>query len=89
MKKYDILVRKGKEHSTEGYRLKKLVNNCFMDDFVKQEEMVSKMRADINNERYQRWRHWVDNSRARPLIVIPGGNAQMADRLKEAEKTWG
>eukprot|EP00972_Heterocapsa_arctica_P013291 1952658-Heterocapsa_arctica.AAC.1 len=49
MKKYNILVRKGKEHSTEGYRLKELVNNCFMDDIVQQEEMVSKMRADINN----------------------------------------
>eukprot|EP00972_Heterocapsa_arctica_P112064 16429706-Heterocapsa_arctica.AAC.1 len=25
---------------------------------------------------------------AGPLIVIPGGSAQMADRLNEAEKTW-
>eukprot|EP00972_Heterocapsa_arctica_P052638 7746344-Heterocapsa_arctica.AAC.1 len=24
-----------------------------------------------------------------PLIVIPGGSAQTADRLKEAEKAWG
>eukprot|EP00972_Heterocapsa_arctica_P095833 14138457-Heterocapsa_arctica.AAC.1 len=24
-----------------------------------------------------------------PLIVIPGGSAQIADRLKEAEKAWG
>eukprot|EP00972_Heterocapsa_arctica_P067303 9933032-Heterocapsa_arctica.AAC.1 len=38
MKKYNILARKGKEHSTEGFRLKKLINNCFMDDIVKQEE---------------------------------------------------
>eukprot|EP00972_Heterocapsa_arctica_P029775 4386806-Heterocapsa_arctica.AAC.1 len=29
------------------------------------------------------------NKSAGPLIVIPGGSAQIADRLKEAEKTWG
>eukprot|EP00972_Heterocapsa_arctica_P111750 16427859-Heterocapsa_arctica.AAC.2 len=29
------------------------------------------------------------NKSAGPLIVIPGGSAQMADRLKEAEKAWG
>eukprot|EP00972_Heterocapsa_arctica_P056350 8312829-Heterocapsa_arctica.AAC.1 len=76
-----------------------------MDDIVKQEEKVSKLRADIKNERSQRWRHWVDNSWARkkqdiyrwirgnktkgPLIVIPGGSAQVADILKEAEEAWG
>eukprot|EP00972_Heterocapsa_arctica_P069043 10202488-Heterocapsa_arctica.AAC.1 len=63
------------------------------------------MRASIKTERTQRWRHWVDNSWAHakndiyiwtrgnkgagPLIVIPGGSAQIADRLKEAEKAWG
>eukprot|EP00972_Heterocapsa_arctica_P060138 8870726-Heterocapsa_arctica.AAC.1 len=63
------------------------------------------MRADIKYERSQRCRHWVENSWTRkkrdiyrwirgnkgagPLIVIPGGSAQIADRLKEAEKKWG
>eukprot|EP00972_Heterocapsa_arctica_P075951 11200737-Heterocapsa_arctica.AAC.1 len=45
------------------------------------------MRADINNKRSQRWIR--GNRSAGPLIVIPGGSAQMADRLKEAETTWG
>eukprot|EP00972_Heterocapsa_arctica_P085346 12578358-Heterocapsa_arctica.AAC.1 len=72
-----------------------------MDDIVKQEEKVSKLRDDIKHEGTQRWRHWVGNSWAHkkkdiyrwirgnksawPLIVIPGGSAQMADVLKEAE----
>eukprot|EP00972_Heterocapsa_arctica_P109404 16110191-Heterocapsa_arctica.AAC.1 len=29
------------------------------------------------------------NNSAGPLIVIPGGSAQMANILKEAGKTWG
>eukprot|EP00972_Heterocapsa_arctica_P045280 6684415-Heterocapsa_arctica.AAC.1 len=63
------------------------------------------MRTDIKNERSQRWRLWVENPWAQkkrdiykwirgnksagPLIVIPGDSAQIADRLKEAEKAWG
>eukprot|EP00972_Heterocapsa_arctica_P071630 10581575-Heterocapsa_arctica.AAC.1 len=42
------------------------------------------MRTDIKNERSQR-----GNKTAGPLIVIPGGSAQIADRLKEAEKARG
>eukprot|EP00972_Heterocapsa_arctica_P004287 637545-Heterocapsa_arctica.AAC.1 len=103
--KYNVLIRKGKEHGEEGCRLKKLIYNFTMDDITKQEELVEKMRTDIKNERSQRWRRWVENSWAHknndiyrwirgnksagPLIAIPGGSAQMADRLKEAEKTWG
>eukprot|EP00972_Heterocapsa_arctica_P070951 10481837-Heterocapsa_arctica.AAC.1 len=76
-----------------------------MDDTVKHEENVSKLRGDINNYRNQRWRHWVENSWAHkkkdiyiwirgnksagPLIVIPGSSAQMADILKEADKNMG
>eukprot|EP00972_Heterocapsa_arctica_P107818 15879478-Heterocapsa_arctica.AAC.1 len=76
-----------------------------MEDITKQEELVSKMRADIQTERTQRWRHWVENSWAHkkndidrwirgnkgagPLIVIQGGSPQIADRHKEAEKAWG
>eukprot|EP00972_Heterocapsa_arctica_P020701 3052111-Heterocapsa_arctica.AAC.1 len=56
MKTYSILVRKGKEHSEEGYRLRKLINNCTTEDITKQEDLVEKMRADVNNERSQRWR---------------------------------
>eukprot|EP00972_Heterocapsa_arctica_P013190 1938297-Heterocapsa_arctica.AAC.1 len=105
MKKYNILVRKGREHTEEGVRLKKLTFNCTMDDITKQEEIVAKLRDNIKTERSQRWRHWADNSWAHkkkdiyrwikgsksagPLIVIPGGSAQIADRLKEAEKAWG
>eukprot|EP00972_Heterocapsa_arctica_P069173 10220789-Heterocapsa_arctica.AAC.1 len=33
---------------------------------------------------------WIKGTRSTgPLIVIPGGSAQIADRLKEAEKAWG
>eukprot|EP00972_Heterocapsa_arctica_P081675 12038627-Heterocapsa_arctica.AAC.1 len=36
---------------------------------------------------------YTDGSKAQritgPLIVIPGGSAQIADTLKEAEKAWG
>eukprot|EP00972_Heterocapsa_arctica_P071298 10531359-Heterocapsa_arctica.AAC.1 len=76
-----------------------------MEDISEQEEIVAKLRDNFKTERCQRWRLWVDNSWAHktkdiyrwikgsksagPLIVIPGGSAQMADRLKEAEKTWG
>eukprot|EP00972_Heterocapsa_arctica_P012049 1767205-Heterocapsa_arctica.AAC.1 len=76
-----------------------------MAGITKQEKLVEKMRADINNKRSQRCRLWVENSWAHknnniyrwirgnksagPLIVIPGGSAQIADRLKEAEKAWG
>eukprot|EP00972_Heterocapsa_arctica_P048063 7088377-Heterocapsa_arctica.AAC.1 len=71
MKKYNILVRKGKEHSVEGLRLKEVVSDCFMEDITKQEDVIR------------------GNKSAGPLIVIPGGSAQIADRLKEAEKAWG
>eukprot|EP00972_Heterocapsa_arctica_P000136 21146-Heterocapsa_arctica.AAC.1 len=76
-----------------------------MDDITKQEVWVEKMRADVKTKRSQRWRLWVENSWAHkqkdiyiwirgnrsagPLIVIPGGSSQIADRLKEAEQTWG
>eukprot|EP00972_Heterocapsa_arctica_P017510 2585647-Heterocapsa_arctica.AAC.1 len=76
-----------------------------MEDITKQEEIVAKLRDNIKTEGSQRWRLWVENSWAHkkndiyrwikgiesagPLIVIPGGNAQIADRLKEAEKAWG
>eukprot|EP00972_Heterocapsa_arctica_P043148 6362242-Heterocapsa_arctica.AAC.1 len=75
-----------------------------MEDITMQEELVAKMRTDINNNISQRWRLWVEsswahknkyiyrwirgNKSAGPLIVIPGGSAQIADRLKEAEKAW-
>eukprot|EP00972_Heterocapsa_arctica_P110257 16233979-Heterocapsa_arctica.AAC.1 len=57
------------------------------------------------NERSNRWRHWVEKPwehknkyiykwiRGKqgngPLIVVPGGSAQISDRFKEAEKSWG
>eukprot|EP00972_Heterocapsa_arctica_P088798 13094251-Heterocapsa_arctica.AAC.1 len=85
--------------------LQRVVSDFYIEDITKQEELVSEMRADIKNERSQRWRHWVENSwvhkkthiyrwirgkkGAGPLIVIPGGSAQIADKLKEAEKALG
>eukprot|EP00972_Heterocapsa_arctica_P067468 9957279-Heterocapsa_arctica.AAC.2 len=63
------------------------------------------MRAKLNNERSQRWRGWVDNSWGHkknyiykwirgkkgtvPFIVSNGGSAQMKDKMKLAEETWG
>eukprot|EP00972_Heterocapsa_arctica_P059509 8774698-Heterocapsa_arctica.AAC.1 len=69
------------------------------------EEKLGSMRAKLNNERSQRWRSWVDNSLGHkniyiyewirgkqgngPLIVSNGGSAQIKDRMKLAEETWG
>eukprot|EP00972_Heterocapsa_arctica_P104460 15394095-Heterocapsa_arctica.AAC.1 len=56
------------------------------------------MRTDIKHKRSQRWGLWVETSWAHKKQYIyrwirgnkiPGGSAQMADRLKEAEKAWG
>eukprot|EP00972_Heterocapsa_arctica_P101163 14911856-Heterocapsa_arctica.AAC.1 len=76
-----------------------------MVDITKQEELVEKMRTDVKTKRSQGCIFWVDNSWAHkkkdiyiwirgnksagPIIVIPGGSAQIADILKEAEKAWG
>eukprot|EP00972_Heterocapsa_arctica_P099645 14703193-Heterocapsa_arctica.AAC.1 len=67
--------------------------------------MLDIMRGKLKNERSQRWRNWVENSWAHkkkdiykwirgkkdngPLIVSNGGSAQMKDRMKLAEETWG
>eukprot|EP00972_Heterocapsa_arctica_P078578 11588091-Heterocapsa_arctica.AAC.2 len=64
-----------------------------MEDITKHEELISNMKAVIKNEISKRWRHWVDNSwehennyiyiwiRGKqgngPLIVMPGGSAQI------------
>eukprot|EP00972_Heterocapsa_arctica_P089497 13195574-Heterocapsa_arctica.AAC.1 len=63
------------------------------------------MRTNLNNERTQRWINWVESSWGHkkkdiykcirgnkghgPLIVSNGGSAQMKDRMKLAEETWG
>eukprot|EP00972_Heterocapsa_arctica_P000932 129414-Heterocapsa_arctica.AAC.1 len=63
------------------------------------------MRGKLKNERSQRWRSWVENAWGHtkkdiykwirgkkgnsPLIVSKGGSAQMKDRMKLAEETWG
>eukprot|EP00972_Heterocapsa_arctica_P071786 10602355-Heterocapsa_arctica.AAC.1 len=63
------------------------------------------MRAKLRNDRSQRWGNWVENSRGHkkkdsyewirgkkgngPLIVSNGSSAQMKDRMKLAEETWG
>eukprot|EP00972_Heterocapsa_arctica_P078880 11633124-Heterocapsa_arctica.AAC.1 len=59
----------------------------------------------LRNERTQRWRSWVETSWGHtntyiykwikgkegngPLIVSNGDSAQMRDRMKLAEETWG
>eukprot|EP00972_Heterocapsa_arctica_P087781 12944877-Heterocapsa_arctica.AAC.1 len=67
------------------------------------EEKLDSMRTKLNNERSQGWRSWVENQWAHkniykwirgktgngPLIVSNGGSAQMKDRMKLAEETWG
>eukprot|EP00972_Heterocapsa_arctica_P102471 15100536-Heterocapsa_arctica.AAC.1 len=63
------------------------------------------MRATLKNDRSQRWRNWVENSWGHkkkdiykwirgktgngPLIISNGRSAQMKDRMKLAEETWG
>eukprot|EP00972_Heterocapsa_arctica_P015078 2220167-Heterocapsa_arctica.AAC.1 len=63
------------------------------------------MRTKLKNDRTQRWISWVVNSwghkktyiykwirgksRNGPLIVSNGGSAQMNNRMKLAEETWG
>eukprot|EP00972_Heterocapsa_arctica_P004508 670316-Heterocapsa_arctica.AAC.1 len=63
------------------------------------------MRSEIKLERTKRWRAWLETSwdtkrntiyrwiRGKkgqgPVIVLPGGSAQMRDKLKVAEEAWG
>eukprot|EP00972_Heterocapsa_arctica_P074058 10932187-Heterocapsa_arctica.AAC.1 len=88
MKKFNILSRKGMENTEEGVRLRKLTLNSDLGDIDKQEAKVAKLKNNIQTERTQRWKAWVDNSWAHkkkdiykfvkgtkstgPLIVIPG-----------------
>eukprot|EP00972_Heterocapsa_arctica_P065429 9657648-Heterocapsa_arctica.AAC.1 len=69
------------------------------------EGMLDIMISKLNNEISQRWRNWIDNSWGHkkkdsykcirckkgngPVIVSNGGIAQMKDRMKLAEETWG
>eukprot|EP00972_Heterocapsa_arctica_P090244 13313767-Heterocapsa_arctica.AAC.1 len=62
MKTYNILVRKGAEHTEEGLRLKRLKLSCTMEDITMQEGIVAKLRENIKTERSQKWRLWVENS---------------------------
>jgi hypothetical protein len=50
MKKFNILCRKGKERSEEGYRLKHLMGIVSIKDIDRQEEVVAKLRQEIKNE---------------------------------------
>eukprot|EP00972_Heterocapsa_arctica_P002064 295492-Heterocapsa_arctica.AAC.1 len=63
------------------------------------------MRTTLNNDRSLRWRNWVDNAWGHTykyiykwirgkkgnglLTVSKGGSAQIKNRLKLAEETWG
>eukprot|EP00972_Heterocapsa_arctica_P033525 4935171-Heterocapsa_arctica.AAC.1 len=50
------------ENTEEGIRLRKLTLNSDLGDIGLQEEKVSKLSNNIQTERTQRWKAWVDNS---------------------------
>ncbi len=62
MKKLNILVKKGKEHSDEGHRLNKLIGSYSLANIDKHEEMITQLRPDIQNKRIHRCKHWVQNA---------------------------
>eukprot|EP00972_Heterocapsa_arctica_P056057 8268399-Heterocapsa_arctica.AAC.1 len=50
------------ENTEEGIRLRKLTLNCDLGDIGLQEEKVNKLINNIQTERTQRWKAWVDIS---------------------------
>eukprot|EP00972_Heterocapsa_arctica_P027911 4105134-Heterocapsa_arctica.AAC.1 len=53
----------------------------------KQEAVVEKLRAENKSERNTRW---IRGKKGQgQLIVLPGGSAQMNDRMKVAQEAWG
>eukprot|EP00972_Heterocapsa_arctica_P035974 5292396-Heterocapsa_arctica.AAC.1 len=62
MKKFNILSRKGMENTEEGVRLRKLTLNSDLEDIEKQEAKVAKLKNNIQTERTQRRKTWVENS---------------------------
>eukprot|EP00972_Heterocapsa_arctica_P032979 4852480-Heterocapsa_arctica.AAC.1 len=63
MRKYKMLVNKGKENSGEGVQLvHKLEGISGIQAIQTLEEMLDTMRGKLKNDRSQRWGSWVDNS---------------------------
>eukprot|EP00972_Heterocapsa_arctica_P113957 16439955-Heterocapsa_arctica.AAC.1 len=105
MRKYQILVNKGKANITEGTTLYSKLENTGLEAIKELEVKVDSIICHIKAERTQRWRSWVEHSwdhqnnihlqldqrkeRKLSLIVAKGGSAQMKDILKLAEETWG
>eukprot|EP00972_Heterocapsa_arctica_P016054 2366666-Heterocapsa_arctica.AAC.1 len=101
-----MLVNKKQEHQEEGQNLHyKLEGKIALEHLDEVETKLEEMRTKLKNDRTQRWRSWVENSRGHkkkdtykwirgktgngPLIVSNGGSAQMKDIMKLAETTWG
>eukprot|EP00972_Heterocapsa_arctica_P110212 16226886-Heterocapsa_arctica.AAC.1 len=63
MRKYQILVNKGKENNNEGVQLLyKLENITGVEAIQALEEKLDTMRTKFNNDRSLRWRNWVENA---------------------------
>eukprot|EP00972_Heterocapsa_arctica_P025862 3806287-Heterocapsa_arctica.AAC.1 len=83
----------------------KLEGKIALEHLKEIEAKLDELRTKLKNERTQIWRSWVGNSWGHkkndiykwirgktgngPLIVSNGASAQMKDRLKLAEETWG
>eukprot|EP00972_Heterocapsa_arctica_P023455 3455469-Heterocapsa_arctica.AAC.1 len=81
------------------------MGDCGLEAIREQEVVVENMRTEIKSERTNRWTEWVAKSwdtkknniyrwiRAKKgqgqLIVLPGGSAQMIDRMRVAQEAWG
>eukprot|EP00972_Heterocapsa_arctica_P005299 784773-Heterocapsa_arctica.AAC.1 len=93
---------KQEEGHTLHYKLEGKIDR---KDLEEMEIKLDGMKAKLKNDRSQRWRNWVEHSWGHKkkdiykcirgkkgngsLIVSNGGTAQMKDRLKLAEETWG
>eukprot|EP00972_Heterocapsa_arctica_P052711 7758193-Heterocapsa_arctica.AAC.2 len=100
-----VLVNKGKGYGKEGAALHAKLDKTGVETIEELEIKVDEMRCQIKSERTNLWKSWVENSwdhkqkdiykwiRGKKgnglLIVTPGGSAQMKDRPKLAEETWG
>jgi hypothetical protein len=92
----------GEEGQVLNYKLEGKVALHYLKEI---EEQMDNIRNKLKHDRTQRWKTWVETSWANkkkdiykwirgkdgngPLIMNKGGSAQMSDRMKLAEETWG
>eukprot|EP00972_Heterocapsa_arctica_P054325 8006747-Heterocapsa_arctica.AAC.1 len=63
MRKYQMLVNEKQYNIEEGQTLHyKLEGKVDRKDLQEIEDKLYDMRTTLKNDRYQRWRNWVDNS---------------------------